>query len=443
MEEKALILPASCAPCVTNPLWHHAWWILAAVTLLLTVRISFLRYVTLRLLVLGFLAGGAGTIFYELYTHPGEQMSLDQLLAALITYGAALYASACEVILAGYGKRLTERRGQKWAKELDYPYVFFGGLGLVVSLNRLDAVEAHLSGLEIVGPLIVTTAIVVRLIKTRVEIAGWNTKKFYGLPASNSTVIEERLENSGQTGAIAAQQRPPALTVAEIVQAIKDNFAVVSAAAAITGIAFAATFLAAYLSIFDWHLIWFVQYTDIITFGLVALVVGSGSVSLLQGFVGTILGGTTPQQRRNGIIFVVLFLIVSAALGVWTEVHQGHGFFYILFGVAASANAAVLIYLIAGYVEARAPPTPYQCISMLMSLLITAGALGAWLGHVVQENPDFNQDVYVKEQQLSNTKLIIVMSRYTVLLKDDVPYVVPTADITKFQASPKPIAAKK
>jgi len=60
----------------------------------------------------------------------------------------------------------------------------------------------------------------------------------------------------------------------------------------------------------------------------------------------------------------------------------------------------------------------------------------------VKENPDFNQDVYVKEQQLSNTKLIIVMSRHTVLLKEDVLYVVPTADITKFQTAAKSIEQK-
>jgi hypothetical protein len=64
----------------------------------------------------------------------------------------------------------------KWAKELDYPYLFFGCLGVIMSMNRLQAIETHLIGFEIFGPLIVTTAIVIRLVKTRVEIAGWNKR---------------------------------------------------------------------------------------------------------------------------------------------------------------------------------------------------------------------------------------------------------------------------
>jgi hypothetical protein len=51
---------------------------------------------------------------------------------------------------------------------------------------------------------------------------------------------------------------------------------------------------------------------------------------------------------------------------------------------------------------------------------------------------DVRRAALVKDQtMLSDTKLVIVMSRNTVLLKDKVLYVVPTADITKFQTANK------
>ena len=40
-------------------------------------------------------------------------------------------------------------------------------------------------------------------------------------------------------------------------------------------------------------------------------------------------------------------------------------------------------------------------------------------------------------RRFSDMKLVIVMSRNTVLLKDKVLYVVPTADITNFQTANK------
>jgi hypothetical protein len=105
--------------------------------------------------------------------------------------------------------------------------------------------------------------------------------------------------------AVASEQPPaaqpaPGLTAAQALQFIKDNFVLVSAAALLIGVALSTTFLAAYLSVFDWHLLWFVQYTDIITFGLLALGIVSGSITLLQGFVQTVLTGPTPAQRRSG-----------------------------------------------------------------------------------------------------------------------------------------------
>jgi hypothetical protein len=60
---------------------------------------------------------------------------------------------------------------------------------------------------------------------------------------------------------------------------------------------------------------------------------------------------------------------------------------------------------------------------------------GQWLGYSVLENAQFDQNVQLKDRMLNGTKLVIVMSRFTVLLKDRLLYVVPTADVTEFQTS--------
>ena len=232
-------------------------------------------------------------------------------------------------------------------------------------------------------------------------------------------------------------QPAPGPTTKQLLEGIKDNFVLVSTAALLIGVALATTFITAYLSVFDWHLIWFVQYTDIITFGLLAVGVVSGSVTFLQSASQAVLGSATPKQRRAGLIIIVLLAVAGIAFNVWGAVRSGEGYFHILSGSVAFGTALAIIFVIAAHVEARTLPTAVQCMFMLLLLTTGAGSLGRWLGESVKETSDFNQDIYVKDQTLNNVKLVIVMSRHTVLLKDGVLYVVPTGDITKFRTVDK------
>jgi hypothetical protein len=230
-----------------------------------------------------------------------------------------------------------------------------------------------------------------------------------------------------------ANEKAAAPTFAEVLHFIKDNFVLVSAAALLVGVALATTFLAAYLSEFDWHLLWFVQYTDIITFGLLALGIASGSVTLLQGFVQAVLAGKTPEQRRSALIILAVLWTIGAALGVWSAVHRGDGYFHIISGFAVLGSVIALIFVIASYFNAAKLPTAIQCLFMLLFLFLIAGGLGRWLGESIDETSNFTQDVAMKDQTFTNVKLVMVMSRHTILLKDGVLFVVPTADITQFK----------
>jgi hypothetical protein len=67
--------------------------------------------------------------------------------------------------------------------------------------------------------------------------------------------------------------------------------------------------------------------------------------------------------------------------------------------------------------------------------VITTIGFGQWLGYSVLENTQFDQNVYVKDAAFNDAKLVIIMSRFTALLKDRILYVVPTSDISKFRTA--------
>jgi hypothetical protein len=231
----------------------------------------------------------------------------------------------------------------------------------------------------------------------------------------------------------------PKIALQEVLALLRDNFVLVSAAAVLVGIAFATTVLAAYLSVFDWHLIWFVQYPDILTFGLIAVGIIPGSALFLLPIAQGILleRKTNGSFNRSGLIFSGLVVAAMIAFTTWSAVRKGDGYSHILSALGAVANALFLFVLIAAQVRRRQLPDSVRTVIMC-SLFFSCGiSLGQWLGESIEETSAFNQDVYLKDQSLNNVKLVIVMSKHTVLLKDKVLYVVPTEDISKFRSTDK------
>ena len=53
-------------------------------------------------------------------------------------------------------------------------YLTLGALGVIGSLSKIGLVGSRYAQFDLLGPLVVMSAIVIRLIKTRADIEGWN-----------------------------------------------------------------------------------------------------------------------------------------------------------------------------------------------------------------------------------------------------------------------------
>jgi hypothetical protein len=89
-------------------------------------------------------------------------------------YATYLFIVLSEILQIWLPERLTKWRGEKWAKEMDYVYLILGALGLALSTNRLSVIDDKLAIPEVIGPFVIGTALVIRGLKTRVEINEWN-----------------------------------------------------------------------------------------------------------------------------------------------------------------------------------------------------------------------------------------------------------------------------
>jgi hypothetical protein len=117
-------------------------------------------------------------IFIVLSRKP-EAIPFKNVASVLLIYGVGLFVILSALMLSGFARYLTVKRGEKWIKEIDYLYLSIGALGILASMNRVDFLTGRLEGTDILAPLVLATAVVIRFIKTRAEIAGWNKPEFH------------------------------------------------------------------------------------------------------------------------------------------------------------------------------------------------------------------------------------------------------------------------
>jgi hypothetical protein len=125
------------------------------------------------LLLFGILVITAGLLFIVLARRP-EPVPFRHVAGMLVLYGIGLFVILSEAMLAGFAKFLTAQRGEKWVKEMDYFYLAIGAIGILASMNRIEFLTGRFEGTDILAPLVLTTAVVIRFLKTRADIAGWN-----------------------------------------------------------------------------------------------------------------------------------------------------------------------------------------------------------------------------------------------------------------------------
>jgi len=99
------------------------------------------------------------------------------IITCVFVYAVSLFVPLSEILtLFGGGAALTRWRGEKWVKELDYVYFALRELGAVLAVNRMNAVGEKLSLPDLFVPIVLASALVVRVIKTRSEINEWNKR---------------------------------------------------------------------------------------------------------------------------------------------------------------------------------------------------------------------------------------------------------------------------
>ena len=119
----------------------------------------------------------AGMFFIVLFRVP-EPIRFSQVVAMLLIYSTMLFILLSEAMIEGLAKFLTAKRGEKWTKELEYFYLAIGSVAILATINRIEFLTGRFERTDILAPVVLATAVVIRCLKTRAEIGGWNKPDF-------------------------------------------------------------------------------------------------------------------------------------------------------------------------------------------------------------------------------------------------------------------------
>jgi hypothetical protein len=143
-----------------SPHKEFVFYIGAAVIWLLHFFRKSVRLTALTLSVIGFVV-----VIFVVLARTREAMSVSELTSLLLLYGVSLFVILGDILMGGLAQYLTAKK-ENWVKELDYVYLSIGSLGIVGALNKLDFVSGRSEWADVIAPLVLTTAVVIRFIKT-------------------------------------------------------------------------------------------------------------------------------------------------------------------------------------------------------------------------------------------------------------------------------------
>lgn len=205
-----------------------------------------------------------------------------------------------------------------------------------------------------------------------------------------------------------------------------ENFGTISAIMLAIGLGGAVTFLFSYLSVFDWRLMWLMDYTDILKVGLFLIGVCSGLLyAVLQPIVLNI-----EDLLKGKRVWAYIWL---SGIGVAAISALVYTFLYHRPAISLFLDISLVVFLIAIayriYMYILNPYITYNsliwdAIGILYAIIISGQAMA----YSVPETED-TYYIAAKLGNLTNAKIVMVSTTYLILLLDEHIVTLPAADL--------------
>ena len=225
---------------------------------------------------------------------------------------------------------------------------------------------------------------------------------------------------------------------------IKEYFALISAGAGITALLGSTVFLYAYLAVFDWRLIWVIEYSDVLKFGLVIFGIATGFLYAIQSYALNAYDAffnEDPKQRIYWQKFVTVLFVGSLWYNLlYDETHEEHYYaLHIWMHVSVLLIGGIVFWTVYRFRNWQSVTYSELAKDAILAIIILS-IFGQTFGYYTRDMQGFKHDVILNWAEMKDVGVVMITSHHTVLAteKGDV-IIVPSADVSQIvrRAPPK------
>lgn len=218
---------------------------------------------------------------------------------------------------------------------------------------------------------------------------------------------------------------------------ISKNFVVFSAALLLTGSTLTMLFLTVYLSVFDWTLVWLIEYSDLTKFFLLAAALISLSTLLVSQFIPHLDIWLSRDLRfRAAFLAISLLIMFGGQLwSIWTVAHLGPSD-ELTYRILLLVSSGALFFMFWRFRKSlsRWRVRDIRLISTDVAIVAACIALFAITFAFYVKYASALCDITLKQGAFREAKIILLLSHHTAFVSAKRLYVVPTGDIVEISA---------
>jgi hypothetical protein len=188
--------------------------------------------------------------------------------------------------------------------------------------------------------------------------------------------------------------------------------------------------------VFDARLIWVIEYTDVLKFGLVIFGVLTGYLFLIQGYAinaYNVFFTEDPKKQTIWIKFVTVAFVGSlVAKMLYDETHEEHYYMlHIMLHVSVFLIGVITFWAVDRFRNWH-KMTFKDWANDAIGAVVALSLFGQTFGYYTRDMEGFKHEVIIKGVEMHDVGVIMITSHHTVLSTDkgDI-VVVPSADVNQ------------
>jgi hypothetical protein len=222
-----------------------------------------------------------------------------------------------------------------------------------------------------------------------------------------------------------------------VLELLNKYFAIASASLLGVSAVITIAFVFAYLAIFDWTLIWIIEYADLVKFWLLGIALFMSVFAIVSTLGGIFYVGIIRNPiRHNMVVMIVtgsLFLVLLIAWLYFADINTSFRV-QIVLSVFLTAILFSMVFRFAP--ELGRGDDGWTIYNFLLVLIITVTALGTLTGEYVKTVNKKRYSVSLRDNSIiADAIVVMLLTHHSIFYVDKHVVLIPSTEIKKISAN--------